>query len=106
MLVVALTIGLAGCSSEAARLNDVGYTRSNPDVTGFQPSQDVQVESRPLPPRPVQQGSAPTTPPGASTAVSGTGLPSGKSASPGNSAVHVIKRGDSLNKIVTAITSG
>jgi len=99
MLVVALTIGLAGCSSEAARLNDVGYTRSNPDVTGFQQSQDVQVESRPLPPRPVQQGSAPTTPPGASTAVNGTGLPSGKSASPGNSAVHVIKRGDTLNKI-------
>ena len=99
MLVLALTIGLAGCSSEAARLNDVGYTRNNPDVTGFQQSQDVQVESRPLPPRPVQQGSAPTTPPGASTAVSGTGLPSGKSASPGNSAVHVIKRGDTLNKI-------
>jgi LysM repeat protein len=47
----------------------------------------------------VQQGSAPTTPPGASTAVSGTVLPSGKSASPGNSAVHVIKRGDTLNKI-------
>jgi murein DD-endopeptidase MepM/ murein hydrolase activator NlpD len=98
MLVLALTIGLAGCSSEAARLNDVGYTRNNPDVTGFQQSQDVQVESRPLPPRPVQQGSAPTTPPGASTAISGTVLPSGKSASPGNSAVHVIKRGDTLNK--------
>ena len=67
-----------------------------------------------MPPQPVQQASvAPTTrPPGVSNAAGSkakalntspprpvTAVPSGKSASPGNSAVHVVRRGDTLNKI-------
>src|SRR5580692_210917 len=115
VFVLALAIGAAGCSSEAARFNDDYYTRSNPEATGsIQQSQNVPVESRPLPPQPVQQASvAPTTrPPGVSNAADSKGkasntspprpviaVPSGKSASPGNSAVHVVKRGDTLNKI-------
>jgi LysM repeat protein len=113
VFVLALTIGVAGCSSEAARFNDDPYTRSNPEATGsIQQSQNVPVES-PLPSQPVQQLSvAPTTrPPGVSNAVGSKGkafntsphpvtaVPSGKSALSGNSAVHVVKRGDTLNKI-------
>jgi LysM repeat protein len=115
VFVLALAIGVAGCSSEAARFNDDRYTRSNPEAAGsIQQSQNVPVESSPLPPQPVQQASvAPITrPPGVSNAAdskgkasntspprSVTAVPSNKSASPGNSAVHVVKRGDTLNKI-------
>ena len=115
VFVLGLAIGVAGCSSEAARFNDDYYTRSNPEATGsIQQSQNVPVESNPLPPQPVQQASvAPTTrPPGVSNAADSKGkasntspprpvitVPSGKSVSPGNSAVHVVKRGDTLNKI-------
>ena len=114
VFVLALTIGVTGCSSEAARFNDDPYTRSNPEATGsIQQSQNVPVES-PLSPQPVQQVSvAPTAhPPGVSNAVgskgkasntslsrSVTAVPLGNSASSGNSAVHVVKRGDTLNKI-------
>ena len=115
VFLLALTIGVAGCSSEAARFSDDRYSRSNPEATGsIQQSQNVPVESSPLPPQPVQQASvAPTTrPPGVSNAAGSKGkafntspprpvtaVPSGKSASPGNSAVHVVRRGDTLNKI-------
>jgi LysM repeat protein len=114
VFVLALAIGVAGCSSEAARFNDDRYTRSNPEAAGsIQPSQNVPVESHPLPSRPGQQASvAPTTrPPGITDGGKGnasytspprttvTELPSRKPASPGNSAVHVVKRGDTLSKI-------
>ena len=115
VFLLVLTIGVAGCSSEAARFNDARYSRSNPEATGsIQQSQNVPVESSRLPPQPVQQASvAPTTrSPGVSNAVGSKGkafntspprpvtaVPSGKSASPGNSAVHVVRRGDTLNKI-------
>ena len=112
IFVLALTIGVAGCSSEAARFNDDHYTRSNPEATGsIQQSQNVPVESSPLPPQPVQQASvAPATRPSGISNAAGskskaspprpvTAVPSGKSASAGNSAVHVVKRGDTLKKI-------
>jgi LysM repeat protein len=115
VFVLALTIGVAGCSSEAARFNDDRYTRSNPEATdSIQQSQNVPAESRPSPPQPVQSASvAPTThPPGVRNAASRKGkasntssprplaaVPSGRSASVGNSVVHVVKRGDTLQKI-------
>jgi hypothetical protein len=52
VFVLALAIGVAGCSSEAARFNDDPYTRSNPEAAGsIQQSQNVPVESHPLPSR-------------------------------------------------------
>ena len=115
VFVLALAIGVAGCSSDADRFNDDRYTRSNPEATGsIQQSQNVPAESRPLPPQPVQSASvAPTThPPGVRNAASRKGkasntssprplaaVPSGKSASADNSAVHVVKRGDTLKKL-------
>ena len=64
VFVLALAIGVAGCSSEAARFNDDYYTRSNPKATGsIQQLQNVPVGSSPLPPPPVRQASvAPPTP--------------------------------------------
>jgi len=82
VFVLALAIGVAGCSSEAARFNDDYYTRSNPEATGsIQQSQNVPVESSPLPPQPVQQASvAPTTrPPGVSNAADSKGKASNTS---------------------------
>ena len=97
IFVLALAIGVAGCSSEASRFNDDYYTRSNPEATGsIQQPQNVPAESGPLPPQPAQQASVAsnTSPPRPVVAV-----PSGKPASPGNSAVHVVKHGDTLKKI-------
>jgi len=97
VFVLALAIGVAGCSSDAARFNGDSYSRSNPETTGtIQQPQNVTVESSPLPPQPVQQASVAsnTSPPRPVATV-----PSGKSASPGNSGVHVVRRGDTLKKI-------
>jgi LysM repeat protein len=114
VFVLALTIGVTGCSSEAARFNDDRYTGSNPEATGsIQQSQNAPVES-PLSPQPVQQVPVGPTarPPGVTNTVgtkgkasntspprSVTAAPSGKSASSGNSVVHMVRRGDTLNKI-------
>jgi LysM repeat protein len=101
VFVLALVIGVAGCSSEAARFSD-GSTRSNPEVTGsIQQSQNVPAEGRPLPPQSVQQawvapkGKVSDTSPPRPVAE----VPSGNPASLGNSAVYVVKRGDTLNNI-------
>jgi LysM repeat protein len=91
-------------------------SRSNPEASGsIQQSQNVPVESSLLPPQPIQQASVKPTshPPGVINAPSSKGkasntspprpvtaVPSGKSASPGSSAVHVVRRGDTLNKIL------
>jgi LysM repeat protein len=92
VFLLALTIEVAGCSSEAARFNGDRYSRSNPEVTGS--IQHVPIDNRPLPPQPVQQASVAsnTSPPRPVVAV-----PS--SAASGKSVVHVVKRGDTLKKI-------
>jgi hypothetical protein len=73
--VLALTIGVAGCS-EAARFNDDPYIHSNPEATS-----SIQQSRNTSPPRPL------------------AAVPSGKFASLGNSVVHVVTRGDTLKKI-------
>jgi murein DD-endopeptidase MepM/ murein hydrolase activator NlpD len=61
--VLALVIGVAGCSGDTTRFNDNPYARGNSDATGsIQQSQGApagQVESRPLPPVTAQQQPAP-----------------------------------------------
>jgi Peptidase family M23/LysM domain len=82
VFVLALMIAVAGCGRNPSRLNDeqasVAPTTRPPGVTDS------------------GKGKASYTSPPRKTV---TGLPSGKSASLGNSAVHVVKRGDTLNKI-------
>ena len=60
--VLALAIGVAGCSGDATRFNDNPYARGNPEATGsIQQSQGApagHVESRPLPPATAQQQAA------------------------------------------------
>ena len=113
VFILALAIAVAGCSSEAARFNDDRYTRSSPEATGsIQQSQNVPAS--PLPPQPVQQAPvAPTThlrgltnaagskgkPSNTSPPRSAATVPSGRSVLAGNSAVHVVKRGDTLKKL-------
>jgi murein DD-endopeptidase MepM/ murein hydrolase activator NlpD len=73
--VLALLIGVAGCSGETTRFNENPYARSSQDATGSiqqaQPAQTARVDSRPLP----QPGQQPL-PPGVGTAGGGRGMAS------------------------------
>jgi murein DD-endopeptidase MepM/ murein hydrolase activator NlpD len=86
LFVLALTIGVAGCGNPS-RLNDE-----------HRPGQQASVASTSSPPGVIDsaKGKASYTSPRRTTV---TGLSSGKSASLGHSAVHVVKRGDTVNKI-------
>jgi murein DD-endopeptidase MepM/ murein hydrolase activator NlpD len=82
--VLALIIGVAGCSGDTTRFNDNPYARGNPDATGsIQQPQGAaagHVESRPLPPPTAQQapaaGRPATVATGAGTVGGGKGLAS------------------------------
>jgi murein DD-endopeptidase MepM/ murein hydrolase activator NlpD len=73
--VLALLIGVAGCSGETTRFNENPYAQSNADATGSiqqtQPGATARVDSRPLP-QPGQQA----LPPGVGTAGGGRGMAS------------------------------
>jgi murein DD-endopeptidase MepM/ murein hydrolase activator NlpD len=87
VFVLALMIGVAGCGGNPTRFND-----------DRRPGQQASVAPTARPPGVTDnaKGKASYTSPPRTTV---TGLPSGKSASLGNSAVHVVKRGDTVNKI-------
>jgi len=85
--VLALMIGVAGCGGNPSRINDERRPRQQASVASHTRSAGVTDSVK---------GKASHTSPPRTTV---TGLPSGKSASLGNSAVHVVKRGDTVNKI-------
>ena len=79
VFVLALIIGVVGCSGKPTRFDDNQRAGQQASVTPTRP------------PGVIDSGKPPPT--------TITGLPSGKSASLGNSAVRVVKRGDTVNKI-------
>jgi murein DD-endopeptidase MepM/ murein hydrolase activator NlpD len=87
VLVLALMIGVAGCDGNPSRFKDE-----------WRPGQQASAAShtRPAGVTDSVKGKASYT---SSPRTTVTGSPSGKSASVGNSAVHVVKRGDTVNKI-------
>jgi murein DD-endopeptidase MepM/ murein hydrolase activator NlpD len=77
--VLALVIGVGGCSGEATRFNENPYARNNPEATGSIQQQHAapagQIESRPLPPPTAQQAPPATAKP--ATVASNGGMAGG-----------------------------
>jgi murein DD-endopeptidase MepM/ murein hydrolase activator NlpD len=88
VFVLALMIGVAGCDGNPSRFNDERRPGQQASVASHTRLAGVTDS--------VKDKASYTSPPRTTV----TGLTSGKSASLGNSAVHVVKRGDMVNKIL------
>src|SRR4051812_14631565 len=80
--VLALAIGVAGCSGDTTRFNENPYAKSNPEATGStqQAAPAGHVESRPLPPQTAQQPAPAARPTNVATGAGTVGGAAGMSS--------------------------